>query len=296
MPRYPIFIPSKGRAHVNLTAHFMRRDGIPFKLVVEPQEREVYAARFGADSLLVLPDNNRGLIFARNWIRDLSIARGDERHWQIDDNVSGVWRFYKGLRLYCEGGPAIRACEDFTDRYSNVGLSGLNYVMFASEARKPFVVNVHVYSFTLFNNALPYRFREPANEDVDMCLQVLSAGWCTIQFNAFLAQKLETMIVRGGQTDAAYRGDGRLFMARALERKWPGIVTTARRFGRPQHVVKNAWRHFDTPLKLKEGIDLSTLTPADEYGLSLVAKGPVKSERLRTLLKDQNGSTPEDHA
>jgi hypothetical protein len=74
-------------------------------------------------------------------------------------------------------------------------------------------------------------------------------------------------------------------MARALERMWPGVVETRRRFQRPQHVVKDAWKRFDTPLKLKPGIDLAAMTP-NEYGMELVQVKPIKSETLRKLIEE----------
>ena len=289
LPRYPIYIPSKGRADCCLTGQCFRKDGVPFRLVVEPQEREQYVTEFGAESVLVLPFSNlgQGSIPARNWIKDHATAEGHERHWQFDDNISGVWRHFRGKRYYCEAGPALRAAEDFVDRYTNIAVAGFNYVMFAVECKKPFVTNCHVYSATLFWNRLPFRWRGRYNEDTDMCLQVLAAGWCTVLFNAFLVQKLGTMLMKGGNTETLYRGDGRLKMARSLERMWPGVVETKRRFNRPQHVIKAAWRKFDTPLKLKPGVDLSALPP-NEYWLRLEKVGPeVKSESLRALLASQ---------
>lgn len=54
--------------------------------------------------------------------------------------------------------------------------------------------------------------------------------------------------MKGGNSDQLYQGDGRLRMARSLEEQWPGIVTTVRRFNRPQHKVAGDWRFFDHPL------------------------------------------------
>lgn len=281
LPKYPIFIPSKGRHDVDLTMKFMDADGVPFRLVVEPQDRDDYARKYGAKRVLVLPENDRGLPYSRNWIKALAADEGHFRHWQIDDNISGIWRWFRGHRLYCSAGVALRASEDFTDRYENVAISGLNYVMFAMDATKPFNLNVHVYSCTLVRTDLQNRFRGP-NEDVDMCLQVLADGWCTILFNAFLVQKLGTMIVKGGQTDFEYYGDGRLKMARDLQRRWPGVVTTGRRWGRPQHVVSNQWRKFDNKLVPKKGLRVSN--GVDEYGMKLVQKKEIKSDRIRKLL------------
>jgi ABC-type Fe2+-enterobactin transport system substrate-binding protein len=102
-----------------------------------------------------------------------------------------------------------------------------------------------------------------------------------------MIDKIPTMKVPGGQTEAAYNGDGRLFMARSLERVWPGVVETKRRYKRPQHVVAQSWQRFDTPLKLKAGIDLSSLPRVDEFGMSLhQVKENVKSPAMRKMLRD----------
>ena len=285
LPRYPVYVPSKGRWDSPFTATLLAGDGVPFRLVVEPQERDKYAKQFGPDKLLVLPQNDRGLIYARNWIKEHSIAAGDVRHWQLDDNIQYVSRVYRNRRMRCESGVALAATEDFVDRYDNVAIAGLNYHFFVRSGKTvpPFYVNAHVYSCTLVLNSIPYRWRSYLNDDTDMCLQVLAGGWCTVAMNAFLVRKMQTMIVRGGNT-GIYQGDGRLKMARALERMWPGVVETKRRFRRPQHVVKDAWRRFDTPLKLKPGVDLAAMEP-NEYGMRLTQVKPVKSERLRKLLE-----------
>lgn len=286
LPRYPIYVPSKGRSDNPLTARFLERDEVPFRVVVEAEQVEAYAAAVGEERLLVLPESGQGLIFARNWIKAHATAAGFERHWQLDDNIMEVRRWYRGERIPCASGPALAAVEDFVDRYENVAIAGLNYQMFGiGTGRKPYVTNCHVYSCTLVLNEIPQRWRLLYNDDTDMCLQVLAAGWCTVLVNVFLANKLRTMVARGGNTDDLYQGDGRLRMARQLERMWPGVVTTQRRFGRPQHVVKNNWKDFTTPLRLKAGVDLDALEP-DEYGLELRAVRPVEAPTLRRLLDE----------
>lgn len=287
LPRYPIYVPSRGRSHVDLTAAFLARDGVPFRLVVEPAERDAYAGRFGAERVLVLPWDNPpgttdGLVRSRNWIWQHALSEGYARHWQVDDNIREVYRSYGGKRIRCDSGPAFAAVEDFADRYENVGLAGMNYHMFGLPSNPPFFLNAHVYSCTLIDCALPFRFRGSYNEDVDMCLQVLSTGTlCTVLVNVFLAEKMRTMTVRGGQTDAVYCGDGRLKMARALERVWPGVVSTDRRFKRPQHVVRDSWRKFDTPLRRRPDVEVPA--GSNEYGLALAAKREIRSPNVRAL-------------
>lgn len=294
MPRYPVYIPSKGRWTHCLTAQIFRREGVPFCLVVEPQEEPMYASAFGADRVLVLPFSNPGSVIpARNWIKAHATAGGYLRHWQFDDNIGRFHRRWQGRRIRCDAGVALAAVEDFTDRYENVAIAGLNYEMFAVNGSEmpPFYRNVHVYSCSLILNSLPYQWRGRYNEDTDYCLQVLADGWCTVLVNVFLAKKRPSMERKGGNTATLYQGDGRLKMARSLERLWPGVVKTDRRFQRPQHVVKDSWKRFDTPLKRKPGIEIPT--EPNEYGMRLTQVKPIKSPTLRALvadaLVDQNG-------
>ena len=284
-PRYPVYVPSKGRAHACYAARFLKRDGVPFFLVVEPQEKDVYA-ELDAGSLLVLPENNKGLLSTRQWIRRHATDRGADRHWQIDDNIRNVKRWNSGLRIVVSSGFAMATIEDFADLYRNVAIAGLNYQMFATGKAPPFRRNVHVYSYSLILNSVPYTWRARYNDDTDFCLQVLAGGWCTVAFNAFVADKEATMVVSGGNTDDLYKGDGRLNMARSLERKWPGVVTTGRRFKRPQHFVADAWKKFDTPLKRVDNYD-ERVKANKKLKLKLVEVGEVKSPQLKELLRKE---------
>lgn len=286
-PRYPIYVISKGRWENGLTARFLLHDRVPFKLVVEPQEADAYSAAFGGENVLVLPFSNLGLgsIPARNWLWEHAVEQGAERHWCLDDNIRGVSRNYGGRRFRCPAGPALAAVEDFADRYENVAIAGMHHSCFGLPANPAFFHNCHVYCCLLIRSDLPNRWRGRYNEDTDLCLQVLADGLCTVSTNAFLIRKVATMTMKGGNTDELYQGDGRLAMSKNLEQQWPHVVKTTRKYGRPQHHVD--WHKFDTPLKLKPGIDLSKIEP-NEYGLRLVPRGKVTSPAVKRLI----GGTP----
>lgn len=297
---WPIYVPSKNRATLQLTTRLLDRAKQPYTVVVEQAQEASYRAVYDPNpyaSIMVLPWDDQGLVAARNAIRDHSTEQGDERHWQLDDNILNCFRRIRGKRAYCDLGLALRAVETFVDRYENIAIAGMDYDMFVpnNATRPPFVLNTKVYSNTLFLNSVPYRWRLTYNDDTDICLQVLSGGWCTVAFNAFLIGKETTMKHRGGNTDDLYQGDGRLKMARSLERVWPHLVTTKRRFQRPQHVVRNAWRDFTTPLRLKPGIDLTTLPKVDELGQVLAQKkADVSSPVIHELLDSFGAQSPHE--
>jgi hypothetical protein len=284
MPHYPVYVVSKGRYQNCLTVQFLIRDGTPFELVVEREQAEQYA-KYGVEHLRLLPRSDQGLIYARNWCFDDALERGAARFWILDDNIYHIKRRQAGRRIPCNSDLAFRCIEDFVDRYENVGLAGLNYEMFAPNGHEipPFFVNTHVYSCTLVNTSLPYRWRSYLNDDTDLCLQVLSGGWCTVVTNAFIQTKVRTMKLKGGNTPI-YQGDGRLKMARSLERLWPGVVTVNRRFKRPQHVIANQWQRFTTPLRLKP--DLPPPDPED-YRMEVRQIKPVKAASLREWMEER---------
>ena len=71
-------------------------------------------------------------------------------------------------------------------------------------------------------------------------------------------------------------------MARSLEAMWPEYVTVKWRFGRPQHVIKNSWKDFKTPLIRKKDIDWNNLKP-NEYGMKLIKVKEIQSKELQEL-------------
>jgi hypothetical protein len=220
LPRYPVFVVSKGRWRRNqaLTARFLRRDGVPFRVVVEPQEATRYSNTVGRERLAVTPFSNlgQGSFPARNFIWETALEEGSGSHWVLDDNIGGIRRLYAGKRIPCDAGPALAAVEDFAYRYANVAIAGLNYQMFVTPTSPPYRTNVHVYSALLIRNSLPFRWRLRYNEDTDLCLQALTSGLATVLVNVFMVDKKTTMTMGGGNAEL-YAGDGRLRMARTLE-------------------------------------------------------------------------------
>jgi hypothetical protein len=240
-PKYPVYIISKGRWESRLTALALDSMGVSYKIVIEPQEYDLYAAVIDPERILTLPFSNlgQGSIPARNWVWEHAISTGAERHWILDDNIRSFMTLKNNLKKQVIDGQTFIDCENMTDRFSNVALSGMNYQYLAKRKQKipPFVLNTRIYSCILIRNDLSYRWRGRYNEDTDLSIRALKDGWCTILFNAFLADKQTTMTMKGGNTDELYQGDGRLKMAQSLYEQHPDVVTITEKWGRPQHHV-----------------------------------------------------------
>lgn len=276
MSKYPVYIISKGRFDNCLTADYFIEDNVEFKIVVEPREYELYRKKYSASLLLKLEDNlsdkKLGSYPVRNYVWEHSKNNANKRHWIFDDNIRGMSKWHNNRRIRCNANHAIRALEEFTDRYTNIAISGFNYTMFAHQSGKkpkyPFWSNVHVYSALLIDNSLPIRWRLKYNEDVDLCLQALTRGYCTVLFNAFTINKMRNMTVKGGNTDTIYKDNGLINKTMSLKEMWPDKVIVRQRFNRLHHIIN--WNQFKTPLKRREDIDFSILPKVDNYDMKLV--------------------------
>ena len=253
LPKYPIYIPSHGRSDSNhLPKHFKER-GIPFYLVVDESQWELYLKAGFEQYMLKLPFLNNGTSFPpRVFIHEHSKAQGHKRHWQMDDNIRFFCHFNGKIRRKIEPGLGIRMCEEFCDQWTNVGIYGPYYSWQCNGriCNVPYRKNIHVYSCMNLSNDLPFTWRGPWNEDVDLCLQTLSHKLCTIGTTFITQEKMLTMSVKGGNSTVYQNLDSRAYGSRTLQAKWPGIVELVNKYGRPHFHIKNNWTMFkDIPLK-----------------------------------------------
>jgi hypothetical protein len=249
--KYPVYIVSKGRWEKRLTADALEEMGVDFKIVVEQQEFDDYAKAVGEAKVIVLPQKyldeyvtcddlggtkGKGPGAARNFVLDHS---NSERHWVMDDNIDGFYRLNRNLKVKCVTPSIFRAAEDFVDRYENVPLAGFNYAMFAKrkDSPPPFVLNTRIYSCLLISNSIKHRWEGRYNEDTHLSLRVLKDGDCTIQFNAFLADKVRTQTMKGGNTDMFYANEGTLNKSKMLEELHPDCSRVVWKFDRWHHFV-----------------------------------------------------------
>jgi hypothetical protein len=279
--RYPVCIPSKGRADCQTTGKALQSLGVTHRFFVEETEYDEYVRHVGAARVVRLPfhDLGQGSIPARNFIWEWAQEHGHARHWVVDDNIDHFARMQDNQKLYVRGGGVFAAMEDFTDRYENlalVGPHGRGFVKQRGQVRTPYYLNSRVYSCILIDTSLPHRWRGRYNEDTDLSLRVLKDGYCTLLFYALLMSKGATVgnrnatPMKGGNTDTVYAtGDHRRAFAESLAEQHPDCVRVVWKFNRWHHQVdyspfkKNA-------LRLKPG--LVTKAVPDNYGMELVRR------------------------
>lgn len=283
-PQFPVYIVSKGRWESRLTAKALVAMRVPFFIVVEEQEADAYRAVIDPASVLVLdPEYQRrydtcdalgstkskGPGPARNFVWDHSISLGAAWHWVMDDNINRFYRFNHNLKVPVADGTCFRVMEDFVLRYRNVAMAGPQYFMFVVRKSKlpPFVTNTRIYSCNLIRNDSGFRWRGRYNEDTDLSLRMLKAKWCTVQFNAFLQEKLTTQTLGGGNTAEFYAQEGTVAKSRMIRDLHPDVARTVMRFGRPHHFVD--YKRFRST-KLARRPEVAVREGVDDYGMKLL--------------------------
>lgn len=298
-PQFPLYIPSKGRYEYMMTSKALTAMGVRHNVVVEPQEVDLY--REASKDLLVniIPldmsfkeryelcdkhglSKSTGAGPARNFAWEHSISEGHKWHWVMDDNIKCFRRMTRNERVKCTSPAFWAAMEDFVLRYVNVGMAGPNYTMFAYGASKLplFITNTRIYSCNLIRNDLHYRWRGRYNEDTILSLDMLKAGWCTIQFNAFLQEKIGMQVLKGGNTaefyhkegtvraGAKYADTGTVAKSQMLVDVHPDCSEMVFKFSRWHHHVDYT-RFKNNALIRKAGLDIPT---QNDYGMVLKKK------------------------
>ena len=285
-PQFPLFIPTKGRADSRLTAKVLEEMGVFYTVVVEEQEYDTYAEHIDKKKILVLDKKyqddydtcdelgntkSKGPGPARNFIWDYSIKQGHKWHWVMDDNIKLFRRWNKNKRIKCYDGTPFKVMEDFCLRYKNIAMAGPNYSFFVIDKwgykYGPFTVNTRIYSCNLIRNDVPFRWRGRYNEDTDLSLQMLKAGWCTVQFNVFLQEKTNTQVLKGGNTDAFYAKEGTIPKSQMQVKLHPDVSKLTWRYGRWHHHVN--YNKFKRENRLILRDDVVIKQGVNDYGLTL---------------------------
>ncbi len=269
-PCYPIYIISKGRWDNCLTPKTLDFMDLDYRIVVEPAEVLKYK-RFWGDKVITgdFDTTTRSSIPVRNWIDDNCEA---EKYWLLDDNINYFYIMNDNCSWRTNSGAVFKLIEEFSERYENVALAGMNKLGFCTPKDKvaPYVLNTRVYSITLLTKAMNDKikidgklWRGRYNEDTDLNIRFLKAGYCTMNFQMFLGDKATTMRMKGGNTDSVYvDGDGRKKFAQSLVDQHPDVAKVVERYGRFHH-------HVDWSVFKKNKLIKKSSYPVRDYGLFL---------------------------
>jgi hypothetical protein len=256
-PEYPIYIPTYQRHETCYTARTLEDLDIKnYYLVIRNEPDEITNYRNAIDkfklncTLLIMPDNfyqdqkrqgNDYSVIPRNYAYQHAIETGHTAHWCIDDNIKGFFRRNNGSILeFKNTGFPLYFVEQYIKKYDNVYQAGIQYrhLGFSMGHRNPIIYNSRIYSCILNRHIDGFRWRGKYNEDTDLSLRLLKAGYSTMTFQNVLCGKFATASVKGGNNDAIYKTEtGFQDKVNELKERHPEITEIVIKYNRPHHIV-----------------------------------------------------------
>lgn len=243
---FPILIPSKNRPNSKLF-DMLKSDNLDFNIVVEPQDRQQYSEAGYSNVLIVLPENNQGLAYSRNFILDYAKQSLFGWFWMMDDDISNFYEVDDGKTKITNPTNALEIAENILSKQKGVGQLGLEYQQFAWSQKKDFATNSYCDVCVCLNTRAigKIRYREEVllKEDRDMTLQILSKGYQTIRVSKSAFSCPKNGSNKGGLFDVYQSGRERNSVLRMCE-VWGDKICTPQTKSDGRFDVKINWGYF----------------------------------------------------
>lgn len=170
-----IFVPSKNRAKT--ATLLLKNSDEAFIIVVEPQDYEAYTEAFPGMNYMMLPKNDQGISYVRNYIREYA-ETCLKSYWVLDDDITQFYHRDGTKMIKDDISVLAKAEEEFI--FQEVALAALEYQQLAWSATKPFVFNsfcdVCVWVDVEKTRGIRYREYLEGKEDRDLAMQVIKSG------------------------------------------------------------------------------------------------------------------------
>lgn len=241
--KWPVYIPSKGRPDSILINKHLQFSYV----VIEPQDRLLYEKKIGKGRLIVLPKNDQGIAYARQFILDYARSQKEIWYWMLDDDIVAFYRTKNAKLLPDSAESILIEAEKLILGHSFIGQASLEYSQFAWSQTKSCrfygYCDVAVAINTTLTPMVNYRTEMNLKEDRDFTLQVLAGGARTMRCSMLSFKAPKNGSNKGGLFDV-YAKRGR--EESAVDKMciaWPGIVT---KHVKPDGRVdcKINWREF----------------------------------------------------
>ena len=178
MEQLNIFVTTKSRYENCKTVDLIGNYKNLF-IVVEPQEYQQYKNKYLDFNIIQLPENNKGLSFARNFIKILTEQKNIDDYWLLDDDIS---YFYErdGKKL---NRVDFKICLNNSKNFfkeKGIAVGALEYRQYAWAANKRLIENSFCDSAVFIDNTLTkgLRYNEELKLkiDRDFCIKTIKLG------------------------------------------------------------------------------------------------------------------------
>ena len=173
-----IYVPSKNRVSNATLLKFASDNNVVLNVVIEPQDEIRYKKIYPNFNFIILPKNDGGITYVRNFIKEYTSSKGLKSYWQLDDDITGLF-IRQNTRLLRGNFDVLQYAEEQFVK-NNIALGALEYRQFAWSATKELIENSFCDSCVWVNNVatvdIQYREYVEGKEDRDFAMQVIKSG------------------------------------------------------------------------------------------------------------------------
>lgn len=242
-----IFIPTKGRLENEKTYSILKDIGLNPTLVIEPQEVE--KAMSLEYQFIVLPANNMGITYSRNYILKEARDMDFEYICMIDDDISQMGYIVDGKRVK-DNKAFLSALDKFLE-FKTCGT--MQYNQFAWHQPKPIVYNrgLEVVWFLYMPQLQNVVIEEDTIEDRDFSLDIIiNHNVETFRLN-HLYFNVPSIGTNPGGIDSQTRGEKQSYWVRKMQNKWGENIISIIQKTNGWDNIKINWRYVDKLIKEK---------------------------------------------
>lgn len=243
---YPIYIVSKGRP-TGKTFKLLKEDNLKFTVVIEMQDYAEYKKHMPNAMYVILPEQDKGVAYARNFALDQANIMSYDWIWLLDDDINVFYKTINNKNVRRTPQEALFGAQKIIDKFPNCLEASLEYQQFAWSAAKPYTLNtrcdvvvaLRICKMSSIRCSEDLRFKV----DRDLTLKILNRGYQTLRINAFSFAAPKNGSNKGGLYDEYHTDGVEEAASLAMVKKWPGVCKFNRKKdGRPD--VKINWRLF----------------------------------------------------
>jgi hypothetical protein len=219
----PIMIPTKGRAGKTKTDKLMRAAGLSYCFVVEPQDLASYAAT--GSFHMVLPSNDMGITYARQWILEQMRKQGYKKFWMLDDDIECFGEAIDGKTVTRDASVLLDAFNQLRT-YGPASMYSLELRQFAwsSKSVQRDKIAMQCVMFDMQHcEGINYDLRLKIREDYDISFQAIFKGKGTLKSGKYYYGIADMKSQEGGMSKY-YNELTETHETQKLCRKWPGLV------------------------------------------------------------------------
>lgn len=234
-------IPSKGRAGKTKTTKILDEAGLEYALVVEPQDLNEYREAHNC-KIYGLPENDRGITFARQEI--LKIARNSkfDRFWMLDDDIEEFGEIVVGKTKKTDASVLCKAERVFSKHKASLYSLELRQFAWSSAELKKNRVAMQCVLFNLpLCKSLNYDLNIKIREDYDLTFQAIFNAFGTLRLAKYYYGIADMKSQKGGM-EKYYNDIMEKEEVTKLVKKYPGLVEPV--YKKNRYDVKVNWRKY----------------------------------------------------